>query len=167
MRPGEQPENQSQADAHKDGARQEKQYARGLIDPKGSCSWLSPWALSYGALLRCRSPGSTLHRPPRLRRLIHSPQPHRQEPDPNGKAALRAAAMAKRDALSTRQREIGSESVAVRCRPIIRNADPGCLAGYVPIRSETDPSAVLREAHAAGRVLGLPAITGPTAIPRG
>ena len=72
--------------------------------------------------------------------------------------------MAKRDALSTRQREIGSESVAVRCRPIIRNADPGCLAGYVPIRSETDPSAVLREAHTAGRVIGLPAITGPTAI---
>ena len=72
--------------------------------------------------------------------------------------------MAQRDTLSTRQRASGSESVAARCRPIIRNADPRCLASYVPIRSEIDPSAMLREARADGRVLALPAITGPTAI---
>jgi len=54
--------------------------------------------------------------------------------------------------------------VAARCRPIIRRADPCCLAGYVPIRSELDPSLVLREAHAAGSALALPAVTGPTAI---
>ena len=30
----------------------------GLIDPNGSCSWAGPWARSYGAHLRCRSPGS-------------------------------------------------------------------------------------------------------------
>jgi 5-formyltetrahydrofolate cyclo-ligase len=72
--------------------------------------------------------------------------------------------MAARDALSLRQRENGSQSVAVRCRPIIRNAGPDCIAGYVPIRSELDPSAVLREARGRGSALALPAVTGPTAL---
>ena len=96
--------------------------------------------------------------------MIHSSRPHRKEPEPNGKGALRAAATAARDALSPRERENGAQIVATRCRPIIRAVNPRCLAGYAPIRSEIDPSDVLRSVHAAGAAIGLPAVTGPTAI---
>jgi 5-formyltetrahydrofolate cyclo-ligase len=77
---------------------------------------------------------------------------------------LRAAALARRDALSPRERADASETIAARCRSIVRRAARRRIAGYVPIGSEFDPSAVLRAAHAAGAVLALPAVTGPTAI---
>src|SRR5262249_58795126 len=109
----------------------------------GSCPWAGSWARAYGARLRCRSPGSNLHRPPRPRRLTHTPPPHRLESAPNPKAVLRAAAMARRDALSPREREAKSQTIAARCRPILLDLNPACVAGYAPIRSELDPSPVL------------------------
>jgi 5-formyltetrahydrofolate cyclo-ligase len=72
--------------------------------------------------------------------------------------------MAAREALSPRQRERGAQIVASRCGSIIRDTNPRCLAGYAPIRSEIDPSAVLKAVHAAGGLLALPAVTGPTGI---
>ena len=72
--------------------------------------------------------------------------------------------MARRDALSPREREAKSETIAARCRPILLKANPDCVAGFVPIQSELDPSPVLRAARAARRTIALPAVTGPTTI---
>ena len=54
------------------------------------------------------------------------------------KADLRAAALAKRDALSDEQRAIAAEAMAKRGLPF--TIEPGLVvSGYSPIRSEIDP----------------------------
>jgi 5-formyltetrahydrofolate cyclo-ligase len=74
------------------------------------------------------------------------------------KATLRAAALAARDALSSEHRAAAAQAIADRGLPI--EIVPGVVvAGYSPIRSEIDPTPLLRKLAAQGAQLALPAIT--------
>jgi 5-formyltetrahydrofolate cyclo-ligase len=73
------------------------------------------------------------------------------------KAMLRAAALAKRDALSGEQRMAAAQAIARRGLPI--EITPGAVvAGYSPIRSEIDPAPLMQELAARGMRLALPVI---------
>jgi 5-formyltetrahydrofolate cyclo-ligase len=76
---------------------------------------------------------------------------------PAQKASLRAAALAKRDALSGADRAAAAEVIASRGLPfeIARGA---VVSGYSPIRSEIDPVPLMRELAARGARLALPAV---------
>jgi 5-formyltetrahydrofolate cyclo-ligase len=78
--------------------------------------------------------------------------------NPPQKAELRAAALAARDALSGEQRAAAAEAIALRGLPIeiMRGA---VVAGYSPIRSEIDPSPLMRKLAAQGARLALPVVT--------
>ena len=70
---------------------------------------------------------------------------------------LRAAALARRDALSGGQRMAAAQAIALRGLPI--EIMPGALvAGYSPIRSEIDPAPLMQELAARGMRLALPVI---------
>jgi 5-formyltetrahydrofolate cyclo-ligase len=73
------------------------------------------------------------------------------------KTTLRAAALAKRDALSGEQRAAAAEVIAARGLPfdITRGA---IVAGYAPIRSEIDPTPLMLRLAAQGAQLALPVI---------
>jgi 5-formyltetrahydrofolate cyclo-ligase len=74
------------------------------------------------------------------------------------KGDLRTAALARRDALSDEQRAAAAEAIAKRGLPI--DIEPGTVvAGYSPIRSEIDPTPLMRTLAAQGAQLALPAIT--------
>ncbi len=74
------------------------------------------------------------------------------------KADLRAAALAKRDALSQEQRAAAAEAVAKRGVPF-EITDGMIVSGYSPIRSEIDPTPLMQEIAAQGGRLALPAVT--------
>ena len=70
---------------------------------------------------------------------------------------LRAAALARRDALSGEQRIAAAQAVALRGLPI--EIMPGTVvAGYSPIRGEIDPAPLMQELAARGMRLALPVI---------
>ena len=70
---------------------------------------------------------------------------------------LRAAALARRDALSGEQRIVAAQAVALRGLPI--EIMPGAVvAGYSPIRGEIDPAPLMQELAARGMRLALPVI---------
>ena len=70
---------------------------------------------------------------------------------------LRAAALARRDALSGEQRMAAAQAIALRGLPI--EIMPGTVvAGYSPIRSEIDPAPLMQELAARGMRLALPVI---------
>jgi 5-formyltetrahydrofolate cyclo-ligase len=72
------------------------------------------------------------------------------------KGDLRTAALARRDALSDEQRAAAAQALAKRGLPV----RPGAIvAGYSPIRSEIDPTPLMRTLAAQGAQLALPAIT--------
>jgi 5-formyltetrahydrofolate cyclo-ligase len=73
------------------------------------------------------------------------------------KTTLRAAALAKRDALSGEQRTAAGQALALRGLPfdITRGA---IVAGYAPIRSEIDPTPLMLRLAAQGAQLALPVI---------
>ena len=76
----------------------------------------------------------------------------------SSKANLRAAALAARDALSSEHRAAAAQAIADRGLPI--EIVPGAVvAGYSPIRSEIDPTPLLRKLAAQGARLTLPVIT--------
>jgi 5-formyltetrahydrofolate cyclo-ligase len=73
------------------------------------------------------------------------------------KAELRAAALAKRDALSDEERARAAQAVAKRGLPV--ELKPGMVvSGYSPIRSEIDPVPLMREIAGQGGRLALPAV---------
>src|SRR5882724_7443704 len=73
------------------------------------------------------------------------------------KADLRAAALAKRDALSDEQRAAAALALAGRGLPF--DITPGTIvSGYSPIRNELDPIPLLRALAATGARLALPAV---------
>jgi 5-formyltetrahydrofolate cyclo-ligase len=78
-------------------------------------------------------------------------------PDSPSKTALRAAALAKRDALSDAQRTAAAEALAARGLPF-KIAHGTIVAGYSPIRSEIDPTPLMRKLAAQGVQLALPVI---------
>jgi 5-formyltetrahydrofolate cyclo-ligase len=73
------------------------------------------------------------------------------------KADLRAAALAKRDALTDEHRTAAAQAIASRGLPI--EIAPGTVvSGYSPIRSEIDPIPLMRALAAKGIRLALPAV---------
>ena len=79
-------------------------------------------------------------------------------PTDRSKNDLRAAALARRDALSGGQRMAAAQAIALRGLPI--EIMPGMVvAGYSPIRSEIDPAPLMQELAARGMRLALPVIT--------
>jgi 5-formyltetrahydrofolate cyclo-ligase len=73
------------------------------------------------------------------------------------KATLRAAALARRDALSSERRAAAAQTIALRGLPF--EIMPGAVvAGYSPIRSEIDPIPLMRKLAVPGVQLALPAI---------
>jgi 5-formyltetrahydrofolate cyclo-ligase len=74
------------------------------------------------------------------------------------KTILRAAALAKRDALSETQRDAAAQALAARGLPF-DIAHGTIVAGYSPIRSEIDPTPLMRKLAAQGAQLALPVIT--------
>ena len=74
------------------------------------------------------------------------------------KTILRAAAIAKRDALSDAQRDAAAQALAARGLPF-DIAHGTIVAGYSPIRSEIDPTPLMRKLAAQGAQLALPVIT--------
>ena len=73
------------------------------------------------------------------------------------KADLRAAALAKRDALSDEQRADAAQALAKRKLPF--EIAPGVVvSGYSPIRNEIDPAPWMRKLAEAGAKLALPAV---------
>jgi 5-formyltetrahydrofolate cyclo-ligase len=74
------------------------------------------------------------------------------------KITLRAAALAKRDALSDAQRDAAAQALAARGLPF-DIAHRTIVAGYSPIRSEIDPTPLMRKLAAQGAQLALPVIT--------
>jgi 5-formyltetrahydrofolate cyclo-ligase len=73
------------------------------------------------------------------------------------KADLRAAALAMRDALDDGQRTVAAQAIAVRGLPIGIGRG-AVVSGYAPIRSEIDPTALMRNLAANGASLALPAV---------
>jgi 5-formyltetrahydrofolate cyclo-ligase len=74
------------------------------------------------------------------------------------KPALRAEALARRDALPVETRAAGSETVASR---FAINIPRGAIvSGFWPMRSEIDPRPLMRRLEAAGAQLALPAVQG-------
>jgi len=73
------------------------------------------------------------------------------------KADLRAAALAKRDALSDKARAAAAKALAKRGLPI-EIASGTIVSGYSPIRSEIDPVPLMRMLAAKGVRLALPAV---------
>jgi 5-formyltetrahydrofolate cyclo-ligase len=78
--------------------------------------------------------------------------------DPPSKADLRAAALAKRDALDDDERAAAAQALALRGLPM-QMAPGTVVAGYSPIRSEIDPAPLMQKLAAQGARLALPAIT--------
>ncbi len=78
-------------------------------------------------------------------------------PTDQSKADLRAAALASRDALSPEQRSVAAEAIATRGLPFefMRGTT---VSGYAPIRSEIDPTPLMRALAAQGARLALPAV---------
>jgi 5-formyltetrahydrofolate cyclo-ligase len=73
------------------------------------------------------------------------------------KSDLRAAALARRDALSDEQRAVAAQAIAKRGLPVeIKRG--AVVAGYSPIRSEIDPTPLMRALAAQGARLALPAV---------
>ena len=73
------------------------------------------------------------------------------------KSDLRAAALAKRDALSDEDRAAAAAAMATRKLPF--EIAPGMIvSGYSPIRNEIDPVPLMRKLAAQGARLALPAV---------
>jgi 5-formyltetrahydrofolate cyclo-ligase len=73
------------------------------------------------------------------------------------KGDLRAAVLAKRDALSDGQRAEAAQALAGRKVPF--SIPPGMVvSGYSPIRNEIDPAPLMRKLAEAGAKLALPAV---------
>jgi 5-formyltetrahydrofolate cyclo-ligase len=80
------------------------------------------------------------------------------DPASSAKTALRAAALARRDALSSAHRAAAAQAIAARGLPFAL-ARHAIVAGYSPVRSEIDPAPLMQALAAQGARLALPAIT--------
>jgi len=75
------------------------------------------------------------------------------------KAELRRAAIARRDALPTAERELAAETIAAREFPLAVAAVT-VVSGYFPMKSEISPMPLLRKLAALGAQLALPVVAG-------
>ncbi|MBN9147875.1 MULTISPECIES: 5-formyltetrahydrofolate cyclo-ligase [unclassified Nitrobacter] len=77
------------------------------------------------------------------------------------KNELRAAALARRDALSAEQRTSAARAIATLMPPL--DITSSTIAGYAPIRSEIDPAPLMQSMAARGAALAMPAIAARNA----
>ena len=77
------------------------------------------------------------------------------------KAALRAAALERRDALDPEWRASASLQVAERALGLPELRDAFSVAGFWPIRSEVDPRPLMAALHDRGQALALPVVSDP------
>ncbi len=75
------------------------------------------------------------------------------------KASLRKAALARRDALSPEDRDIGARAIAETAFAIPRLAEAELVGAFWPIRSEVDPRPLARRLFARGQRIALPKVT--------
>jgi 5-formyltetrahydrofolate cyclo-ligase len=75
------------------------------------------------------------------------------------KAALRASALALRDALSAAERATAAQAIADRAFPVTIAAGM-IVSGFSPMKTEINPIPLLRKLADAGAQLALPAIAG-------
>ncbi len=80
------------------------------------------------------------------------------------KAALRAAALARRDRLAATARAAAAEEIARRVMAIIAAEAPSSVAAYLPIRSECDSRPIIERAGALAITLALPAVIDSTTL---
>jgi 5-formyltetrahydrofolate cyclo-ligase len=75
------------------------------------------------------------------------------------KAALRAAALALRDALPAAERQAATAAIAARGLPV--EVTPGAIvSGFMPMKTEINPLQLLRKLADAGAQLAMPCIAG-------
>ena len=74
------------------------------------------------------------------------------------KGDLRAAALARRDAIPDEQRAAAAEAIAARGLPF-EIAKGAVISGYSPIRNEIDPAPLMRRLAGLGARLALPSVT--------
>jgi len=74
------------------------------------------------------------------------------------KADLRAAALARRDAISPDARAAAAEAIAARGLPF-EIAKGAVVSGYSPIRNEIDPAPLMQKLTGLGARLALPSVT--------
>lgn len=75
------------------------------------------------------------------------------------KPVLRAAALAKRDAMPAVERQAAAEVIAARGLPV--EVTPGSVvSGFMPMKTEINPLPLLRKLSDAGARLALPCING-------
>ena len=74
------------------------------------------------------------------------------------KDALRAQALARRDALPVAERQAAAETIAARAFPVAVTGK--IVSGFFPMKSEISPLPLLRKLADAGAQLALPAIAG-------
>jgi 5-formyltetrahydrofolate cyclo-ligase len=75
------------------------------------------------------------------------------------KAALRAAAVALRDALPAAERQAAAATIAARGLPV--DVTPGAIvSGFMPMKTEINPLQLLRKLADAGAQLAMPCIAG-------
>jgi 5-formyltetrahydrofolate cyclo-ligase len=84
--------------------------------------------------------------------------------EPPGKAALRAKARGRRDALAEEARAAGSAAMATRAVALLAAARPKAIAAYRAFSSEADPAAVVAWAAGQGVAVGLPAMIDAKAM---
>lgn len=77
--------------------------------------------------------------------------------DSQPKDELRAAALARRDALSAEERVSAAVALAARMPPLDITSST-VVAGYAPIRSEIDPMPLMRSLAGKGAALAMPVI---------
>jgi 5-formyltetrahydrofolate cyclo-ligase len=73
------------------------------------------------------------------------------------KKTLRAAALARRQALDAATREAAARAIAARADGLERTAD-AIISGYMPIRGELDPRPLMSMLAAGGATLAMPTI---------
>lgn len=76
----------------------------------------------------------------------------------SAKAALRAASLSRRDALSPEDRAAAAQILAGRVSELVPLLPPGCVSGFWPIRSEIDPRPAMERLAQAGFSLALPRV---------
>jgi len=75
------------------------------------------------------------------------------------KNQIRAAVLAKRDAMPAEERAAAAEQVAAREFPVAVTPDV-VVSGFMPLKSEINPLALMKKLAGAGARLALPAIAG-------
>jgi 5-formyltetrahydrofolate cyclo-ligase len=81
------------------------------------------------------------------------------EPLAARKAALRQEILARRDHLDPSSREVWSSHLAAYADTLHRNAPPGTVSGFWPMRSEIDPRPLMHALAKGRRELALPCVS--------